>query len=73
MDKALRWKRNGKDWLLYSGGRRFGRVIPDGKYPGMWRSIMPDGLSDMANIAWAKHAVMDVARRELEWEAKQAA
>jgi hypothetical protein len=39
----------------------------------MWRSIMPDGLSDMANITWAKHAVMEVARRELEWEAKQAA
>jgi len=40
----------------------------------MWRSIMPDGrLSDMANISWAKNAVLVMAERELEYEAKVAA
>ena len=23
---------------LFAGSRRFGEVIPDSKYPGMWRS-----------------------------------
>jgi hypothetical protein len=39
----------------------------------MWRSVMPGGrrLSDKANLSWAKHAVVGVARRELEYEARQ--
>jgi hypothetical protein len=48
MDR-LRWKRNGADWLLYLDRRRFGRVVPDGKWAGMYRSVLPSGgLSDMA-------------------------
>ena len=70
----LTWKRDGMDWILLSGRRRFGRVIPDNKYPGMWRSTLSGGrLSDMANLAWAKNAVLVAAERELEWEARQEA
>jgi hypothetical protein len=51
-----------------------GRVIPDSKYPGMWRSTLSGGrLSDMANISWAKNAVLVAAERELEWEGKKKA
>jgi hypothetical protein len=65
---ASRWRRVGPEWQLYLGKRRLGRLVPDGKYPGMWRSIMPDGsLSDMANVTWAKHAVAESARRDLEY------
>jgi hypothetical protein len=54
---------------LLSGRRRFGRVVPDSKYPGMWRSTLSGGrLSDMANLAWAKNAVLIAAEREMEWE-----
>jgi hypothetical protein len=65
----LQWKRSGNGWLLYLGRRRFGRVVPDTKYPGMFRSVLSGGrLSDMANLAWAKNAVLDAAVRQLEWE-----
>ena len=70
----LTWKREGAHWVLYSGRRRVGRVIPDSKYPGMWRSTPSGGrLSDMANISWAKNAVLVAAERELEWEGKKKA
>jgi hypothetical protein len=69
-----RWERHGDGWRLMMGRRCFGQIVPDAKYPGMWRSIMPDGsLSDMANIVWSKHAVSEVARRELEYADKEAA
>jgi hypothetical protein len=72
--KALRWRRDGNDWILMSGGRRFGRVYPDSKWPGMWRSTMPNGRpSDMANLSWAKNAVLVMAERELEWKGRQKA
>ena len=59
---------------MLAGRRRFGRVIPDSQYPGMWRSRLSGGrLSDMANLAWAKNAVLVAAERELEWEERQRA
>jgi hypothetical protein len=71
---TLTWRCDDAGWVLRAGGRRFGRVIPDSKYPGMWRSPLSGGrLSDMANLAWAKNAVLAAAERELEWEARQRA
>jgi hypothetical protein len=67
----LQWKRNGNEWVLYLGRRRFGRVVPDAAWPGMFRSVLSGGRpSDMANLAWAKNSVLDAAVRELEWEAR---
>jgi hypothetical protein len=38
----------------------------------MWRPTLSGGrLGDMANLAWAKNAVLAAAERELEWEARQ--
>jgi hypothetical protein len=49
---ALTWRRDGVNWLLLSGKRRMGRVVPDLKWPGMWRSTLSGGrLSDMANLS----------------------
>ncbi len=40
----------------------------------MWRTPLSDGrLSDMANLSWARNAVMEAAVREIEWESRQAA
>jgi hypothetical protein len=48
-----------------------GRVVPDHQHPGMWRSVKSGGrLSDMANLSWAKNAVLETATRELEYEAR---
>jgi hypothetical protein len=71
---SLTWKRAGKGWRLFDGRRRFGEVVPDSNYPGMWRCVLPDGrLSDMANLSWARNATMDAAVRELEFEARHGA
>ena len=71
---SLIWRPDGADWVLFSGCRRFGRVVPDSKSAGMWRSVLSGGrLSDMANLAWAKNAVLAAAERELEWEDRQRA
>jgi hypothetical protein len=68
----LIWRRDGADWILLAGRRRFGRVVPDIQYPSMWRSTLPGSrLSDAANLAWAKNAVLVAAERELEFEARQ--
>src|SRR5262249_9787457 len=72
MKPALTWHRDRAAWLLLAGRRRFGRVVPDGKWPNMWRSVLSGGHSDMANLAWAKNAVLVAAERELEWEARVA-
>ena len=51
---------------------RFGRLYPDSRWPGMWRSTLSDGRpSDMANLSWAKNAVLAMAEREIEWEVRQ--
>jgi hypothetical protein len=68
---TLVWKRDGDGWAPYAGRRRLGRVYRDGKYPSMWRSTLPDGTpSDMANLAWAKSALLVMAERELAFEAR---
>jgi hypothetical protein len=67
----LEWKQHGDEWRLYLDRRAMGRVVRDGKYPAMWRSIMPDGrLSDMANLSWSKNAVLRSAEREIEYTAR---
>jgi len=73
MQSRLTWRRDGSDWVLLLDRRRFGRVVPDSKYPNMWRSVLSGGrLSDMANLAWAKNAVLVAAERETEYAARVA-
>ena len=70
--RQLTWRRHGTGWRLFAGRRRFGDVVPDSKYPNMWRSPKSNGrMSDLANLSWAKNAVLEEAIRELEWEARQ--
>ena len=73
MQSRLTWRRDGSDWVLFLDRRRFGRVVPDSRYPNMWRSVLSGGrLSDMANLAWAKNAVLVAAERETEYAARVA-
>jgi hypothetical protein len=68
----LHWRRIGSGWRLFDGRRRFGEIVPDSTYPNMWRPVLTGGrLGDMANIKWAKHAVLEAAVRELEWEGRR--
>ena len=66
----LTWRRDGASWVLfYKRRRRMGRVLPDNQQRGMYRSVLSRGhLSDMANLSWAKNAVLVAAERELEFE-----
>ena len=74
LSKPLTWKRDGTDWILLAEKRRFGRVVPDAKHPSMWHSVLSGGrLSDMANLAWAKNAVLVAAEIELEYEERSRA
>jgi hypothetical protein len=60
--RHLQWVRDGAAWVVRNGGTELVRVVPDEKYPGMWRVRSPDGrLSDMANITWAKDAAVTMA------------
>jgi hypothetical protein len=66
----LTWHREpGGDWILLHKRRRMGRVVPDSKYPGMYRIALSRGrLSDMANLSWAKSLALEAAERELAYE-----
>jgi hypothetical protein len=71
--RNLVWRKAEPGWRLYAKGRRFGDVVPDTKYPGMWRVKLSGGrLSDMANLSWARNAVLEAAVREIEYEARAA-
>ena len=65
----FKWTREGDAWVLLYRRRRMGRVIPDKDHKSMWRSVKSSGLSDIANLSWAKDAVMVQAVRELAYEA----
>jgi hypothetical protein len=68
---SLAWHRDGAAWVLRHNKRRMGRVVADHQHTGMWRSAKSGGrLSDMANLSWAKNAVLETATRELEYEAR---
>ncbi|MFY9836002.1 MAG: hypothetical protein WAK55_05945, partial [Xanthobacteraceae bacterium] len=50
------------------GRRKLGRVFRDREFPSMWRSRRADGrLSDMANLSWAKDAVLASAERDIRY------
>src|SRR5262249_43971570 len=69
------WRKSGRGWRLYDEhGRKFGAVFPDANIRGMWRTPLAGGrMSDMANLSWARAAVIEAAIRDLEWEARHPA
>ena len=73
--RRLHWRKAGRGWRLYGEhGRKFGAVFPDKEIRGMWRTPLSGGrMSDMANLSWARAAVLEAAVLELEWEARQSA
>lgn len=43
------------------GGNQHVDLVPDSKWPGMWRVKRPDGtLTDMANHTWARDAAKPI-------------
>jgi hypothetical protein len=65
----LAWSRNGAEWVLRHNRRRMGQVVPDNKYPGMYRVALSHGsYSDMSNLSWAKSKLLVAATRDLVWE-----
>ena len=62
----FQWKQIGAEWRLFHARRIVGRVVPDGKYPGMWRVKLPGGLSDMVNLSRARDAAREAAAWRIE-------
>jgi hypothetical protein len=59
---ALQWK----DRELFFGRKQVGSVVPDSKYPNMWRVEREDGsLTDMVNLSRAKDAAVTLALASL--------
>jgi hypothetical protein len=71
-NKNLSWK---GDELFVVGRRKpVLRIVPDARYPTMWRVQRPDGsLSDMANRTRAKDAARSVALGTLNASAQSCA
>jgi hypothetical protein len=68
----LEWK--GNSLHLYGKGKPVVTIVPDGKYPSMWRVRLPGGeLSDMANRTWAKDAAVSIALSTLNAVRRQQA
>ncbi len=62
--KELVWV--GETLRLGAQGRKLVEVVPDAKWPGMWRVRSLDGsLSDMVNLTRAKDAALSAALRVL--------
>jgi hypothetical protein len=62
------WHRVGAEYHLLLGRRRLGRVVPDHRYPRMWRPVLAFGrLGDLANLSWAKSLTLDAAVREIDY------
>ena len=67
----LFWK--GTSLYRYGSSKVLAEIVPDDKYPGMWRIKLPGApLSDMVNRTRAKDAAMYLALKELNAGAKVA-
>jgi hypothetical protein len=56
----LTWRQSGGTRELCLGRTTKARVVPDDKYPGMWRVSCDGRLSDMANLTRAKDAACSI-------------
>ncbi len=67
--KDFDWRQCKTGYALHAMGHRNAivHVVPDQRWPGMWRIRHPDGrLSDMANLTWAKDGAKGLAMRLLD-------
>jgi hypothetical protein len=68
--ERLRW--DDSTLRLDGKGRALLQIVPDGRYPNMWRFKLPSGrLSEMANRTRAKDAAMSHALMLLNCENKR--
>ena len=60
------------DKLMLAGRNTGARIIPDAKWPGMWRVEYPPGVvSDMANLTRCKDAAIHIVAGHLNEVRKQ--
>lgn len=64
---SLAWHRVGAEWHLLLGRRRLGRIVPDAKFPNMFRPVLSARLGDLASLSWAKSLTLDAAIREIDY------
>src|SRR5689334_11213315 len=62
----LHWRKDGDGLALCRSTKAMVRVVPDDRWPGMWRVRRHDGrLTDMVNLTRAKDAAMCIALADL--------
>jgi hypothetical protein len=68
--RRLAWRKQRENFVIEFEKRLVEgapKVVPDGKYPNMWRLQFEDGqLSDMVNLTRAKDAALGYADRLLD-------
>jgi hypothetical protein len=62
-----KWQRTGGSWQLSRWGRVVAEVVPDERYPSMFRVKLPDRpFSDMVNLTRAKDAALRLVDHALQ-------
>jgi hypothetical protein len=62
-----RWQRTDGSWQLSRWGRVVAEVVPDERYPSMFRVKLPDRpFSDMVNMTRAKDAALRLVDHALQ-------
>jgi hypothetical protein len=66
---SLHWRKASNGWRLYEAkDRRFGKVFPDARIPGMWRSALPGGDWRGSQIEANTRRVLERLVGELDWK-----
>jgi hypothetical protein len=61
------WRQTLHSWQLRRPGGAVTEVVPDSRYPSMYRVKLPDGsISDMINLTRAKDAALSLADARLD-------
>lgn len=57
----LNWRKTADGYALDFGQSPMLKIVPDKVWPGMWRILHRDCLSDMVNLSRAKDAGFSIA------------
>ena len=57
----LNWRKTAGGYALLRSQKAMLKIVPDKVWPGMWRILHRDRLSDMVNLSRAKDAGFSIA------------
>lgn len=66
--RVLRWRDHGDGKVLCAGATVLLHIVPDDRFPGMWRIRDDVRLSDMVNLTRAKDAALRIVLAKINGE-----